>query len=121
MSELQRSQIWEVGILGAVNKERKGPKLNALERFYICDLTKKGLQLNDACTDMYNSIFDVLVQTNSHTTLHPTITHNTNSQQYTINYINKCTTLILTVNRVHCTRIPPRTWRMAHKISQHAM
>jgi hypothetical protein len=59
-------------------KEKKEPKLNTLERFYIYDLTKKGLQLNDTGTDVYNPIFDLLIQTNSHTTPHPTITHNTN-------------------------------------------
>jgi hypothetical protein len=51
--------------MSVLGKEKKGQKLNTLERFYIYDLTKKGLRLNDACTVMHNPIFDVLIkQTN---------------------------------------------------------
>jgi hypothetical protein len=42
--------------------EKKGPKLNTLERFYVYDVTKKGLQMNDTFTDTYNTIhvFDIV-------------------------------------------------------------
>jgi hypothetical protein len=42
--------------------EKKGPKLNTLERLYIYDLTKKGLQMNDTFTDTYKPIFDILIK-----------------------------------------------------------
>jgi hypothetical protein len=42
--------------------EKKGPKLNTLERFYIDDITKKDLQMNDTFTDIHNPIFDTLVK-----------------------------------------------------------
>jgi hypothetical protein len=45
--------------------EKKGPKLNTLERFYIYDLTKKGLQMNDIFTDTHNPIFDILIKTHT--------------------------------------------------------
>jgi hypothetical protein len=51
--------------MSVLRKEKKGRKLNTLERFHIYDLRKKGLQLNDACTVMHNTIFVVLIkQTN---------------------------------------------------------
>jgi hypothetical protein len=40
--------------------EKKGPELNTLERFYIYNLTERGLQMNDTFTDMHNPIFDIL-------------------------------------------------------------
>jgi hypothetical protein len=73
-------------------KEKKGLKLNTLESFYIYDLTKKGLQLNDTFTDMYNPIFYLLIKTDSHLTPHPNATHNINPPsyyQYTIDYIKR--------------------------------
>jgi hypothetical protein len=45
--------------------EKKGPKLNTLGRFYICDLTKKSLQMNDTFTDTHNPIFDTLFKTHT--------------------------------------------------------
>jgi hypothetical protein len=42
--------------------EKKGPKFNTLERFYIYDLTKKSLQMSDTFTDMHNPIFDILIK-----------------------------------------------------------
>jgi hypothetical protein len=43
--------------------EKEGPKLNTLERFHICDITKKGIQMNNIFTDIYNLIFDILIKT----------------------------------------------------------
>jgi hypothetical protein len=48
--------------LKVLHVEKKGLKLNTLERFYIYDLTKRGLQLNDTFTDIYNPIFNILVK-----------------------------------------------------------
>jgi hypothetical protein len=42
--------------------EKKGHKLNTLERLYIYDLTKKGLQMNDTFTDMHNPIFHIQIK-----------------------------------------------------------
>jgi hypothetical protein len=47
--------------------EKKGHKLNTLERFVIYTLTKKSRQLNDTYTMMNNPIFDILMKTYSHT------------------------------------------------------
>jgi hypothetical protein len=40
--------------------------LNTLERFYIYDLSKKKLQMNDTYTDTYNPIFSLLIKNNLH-------------------------------------------------------
>jgi hypothetical protein len=48
--------------------EKKGPKLNTLERFHICDVTKKVLQMNDTFTDTHNPIFNILIKTHTQTT-----------------------------------------------------
>jgi hypothetical protein len=45
-----------------LHREKEGPKLNTLERLYIYDLTKKGLQMNDTFTDTHNPIFDILIK-----------------------------------------------------------
>jgi hypothetical protein len=63
-------------IMKILHIEEKGPKLNTLERFHICDMTKKGLQMNDTFTDMHNPIFDILIKT--HIQPPPITTHNTN-------------------------------------------
>jgi hypothetical protein len=42
--------------------EKKGHKLNTLDRFHIYDRTKKGLQMNEPFTDIYNPIFDILLK-----------------------------------------------------------
>jgi hypothetical protein len=47
--------------------EKKGHKLNTLERFEIYTLTKKSMQLNDTHTVTNNPIFDILIKTYSHT------------------------------------------------------
>jgi hypothetical protein len=46
--------------------ERKGPELHTLERYYIYDITKKGLQMNDTFTNMHNPVFDIIVKTHTH-------------------------------------------------------
>jgi hypothetical protein len=40
--------------------ERKGPILNTLERYYIYNLSKDKLQLNDTHIDTYNPIFKII-------------------------------------------------------------
>jgi hypothetical protein len=47
--------------------EKKGHKLNTLERFEIFNLTTKAVQLNDTHTVMHNPIFDVLIKTYPYT------------------------------------------------------
>jgi hypothetical protein len=42
--------------------EKKGQKLNTLERFQIYNLTKTASQLNDTHTETYNPIFDILIK-----------------------------------------------------------
>jgi hypothetical protein len=54
---------------------RKGPKLNTVNRFYIYDLIKRGLQMNDTFADIHSPIFDTLIKTHTHITLHLTTTH----------------------------------------------
>jgi hypothetical protein len=49
------------------HRKRKVPKLNTLERFHIYNITKKGLQMNDTFTDVYNTIFNILFKTYIHT------------------------------------------------------
>jgi hypothetical protein len=46
--------------LSVMNQVRKGPLMNAWERFHIHRLTKNNLQLNDAYTDTRNPIIDLL-------------------------------------------------------------
>jgi hypothetical protein len=45
--------------------ERKGQMLNSLENIYM--LTKQKLQMNEAVTDTYNPIYDILIKANSNT------------------------------------------------------
>jgi hypothetical protein len=47
-----------------LHTEKKGSKLNTLQRFHIYDLAKRGLQMNDIFTDIHNPIFDTLIKTN---------------------------------------------------------
>jgi hypothetical protein len=44
----------------------KGRLLNTLQKFYIYDLSKKELQMNDTYTDIYKPIFDLLIKNNPH-------------------------------------------------------
>jgi hypothetical protein len=62
-------------IMKILHIEKKGPKLNTLERFHIYDMTKRGLQVNDTFTDMHNPIFDILIKT--HTQITPSHQHPT--------------------------------------------
>jgi hypothetical protein len=50
-------------IMKILHIEKKGPKLNTLERYHIYEMTKRGLQMNDTFMDMHNPIFDVLIKT----------------------------------------------------------
>jgi hypothetical protein len=44
--------------------ERKWKMLNSLENYHIYKLTKQRLQINEALTDTYNPIYDILIKTN---------------------------------------------------------
>jgi hypothetical protein len=46
--------------------QKKGQKLNILEKFYIYNLTKKALQINAVDTETYNYIFNTLIKTYSY-------------------------------------------------------
>jgi hypothetical protein len=50
-------------IMKILHIEKKGPKLNTLERFHLYKMTKKGLQMNDTFRDIHNPIFDILIKT----------------------------------------------------------
>jgi hypothetical protein len=45
--------------------QRKGKYLNTLERYYIYKMRKDGLQMNDACIDNHNPIFEIVQEENS--------------------------------------------------------
>jgi hypothetical protein len=64
------------------------PKLNTLERFYIHDSAKGGLQKNDTLADIHNPIFDTVIKTNTHITPHPTTSHTNPLSTHTTYSIN---------------------------------
>jgi hypothetical protein len=45
--------------------ERKGRMLNALECYHIYELTKQKSQMNEALTDYYNPIYEILLKEKS--------------------------------------------------------
>jgi hypothetical protein len=55
-------------IMNILHIEKKGPKLNTLERYRIYEMTKRSLQMNDTFMDMHNPIFDVLIKTHTQIT-----------------------------------------------------
>jgi hypothetical protein len=44
-----------------IQTTKKDHLLNTLERYYIYDLSKMKLQMNDAYTDTHNPIFDLII------------------------------------------------------------
>jgi hypothetical protein len=56
--------------------ERKGQMPNTLENYCVCVyiymVIKQGLQMNEALTDTYNPVFDILIKANSNTHNPPT-------------------------------------------------
>ena len=46
---------------------RKGRMMDALEKFYIYDITRKGIQINDRLTIQRNPIFDAVLRNRQHT------------------------------------------------------
>jgi hypothetical protein len=48
-----------------LHPKKKSKMLNALENYHIYDLTKKNLQMNEALTEGYNPIYELLVKTKS--------------------------------------------------------
>jgi hypothetical protein len=45
--------------------QRKGKHLNTLKRYYIYKMRKDGLQMNDACIDTRNPIFEIIQEENN--------------------------------------------------------
>jgi hypothetical protein len=71
--------------------EKKSPKLNKLERFYIYDLAKRGLQMNDTFADIHNPIFHAIIKKDTQVTPPPNhYPHQTppNPHQHTTYSIN---------------------------------
>jgi hypothetical protein len=48
-----------------VKTERKGRHLNTLKKYYIYKTRKQKLQMNDACVDIHNPIFEVMLEINN--------------------------------------------------------
>jgi hypothetical protein len=44
----------------ALKMQRKGKHLNTLERYYIYKMRKNGTQMNNACIDTHNPIFEII-------------------------------------------------------------
>jgi hypothetical protein len=42
--------------------EKKSRMLNVLESYHIYELTKQKLQMNEALTDTYNPIYDIVIK-----------------------------------------------------------
>jgi hypothetical protein len=49
----------------ALKTQRKGKHLNTLERYYIYKMRKTGIQMNDACIDTHNPIFEIIQEENN--------------------------------------------------------
>jgi hypothetical protein len=43
--------------------QKKGPMLDKYERYHIYEISKQGIQLNDKFAEMYNPIYDVIMDT----------------------------------------------------------
>jgi transcription elongation factor Elf1 len=48
-----------------VKTEKKGKRLNTLEKCHICKMSKNGIHMNNACIDAYNPIFEALQEVNT--------------------------------------------------------
>jgi hypothetical protein len=60
-----------------IQTAKKGHLLNTFKQFYICDLSRRKLQMNDTHTDTHNPIFDLVIN-NLNTSAqhsHPLIFH----------------------------------------------
>jgi hypothetical protein len=44
---------------------RKGKHLNTLERYCVCKMSEGRLQMNDACIDTHNLIFEIIQEVNN--------------------------------------------------------
>jgi hypothetical protein len=45
-----------------LHKIEKGAHMNTLEKFYIYEISKQGIQINDTCTDIINPVFEILTK-----------------------------------------------------------
>ena len=59
-------------IMDIIHFAKKGRMLDALERFYIYEVTHKGIQINDKLTVQKNRIFETLVRHHTHRGHHQT-------------------------------------------------
>jgi hypothetical protein len=58
--------------LDILRTEEKVQLLNILERFYIYDLSRQGLQMNDTYSEKHNPIFELIINKhNYHSNLPP--------------------------------------------------
>jgi hypothetical protein len=62
MASLNHDTIVET--MEILHIERKEKMLNALESYHIYRLPKQRLQMNEALTDTYNPIYDILKKPN---------------------------------------------------------
>jgi hypothetical protein len=56
-------------MMKALKTQRKGKHLNTLERYYIYKMRKNGTQMNDACIDTNNPIFEIIQEKNNSDTI----------------------------------------------------
>jgi len=54
-------------IMEIIQFARKGRMMDALEKFHIYDITRKGVQINDRLTIQRNPIFDAVLRNRQHT------------------------------------------------------
>ena len=54
-------------IMEIIQYARKGRMMDALEKFHIYDITRKGVQINDRLTIQRNPIFDAVLRNRQHT------------------------------------------------------
>ena len=50
-----------------IHYARKGRMMDALEKFHIYNITRKGVQINDRLTIHCNPIFDAVLRNRQHT------------------------------------------------------
>jgi hypothetical protein len=47
-------------MMKVLKSQKKGRHLNTLERYYIYKMRKNGIQMNDACIETHNLIFEIM-------------------------------------------------------------
>jgi hypothetical protein len=54
-----------INTMKVLKMQRKGKHLNTLERYYIYEMRKDGLQMNDTYIDTHNPIFEIIQEVNN--------------------------------------------------------